>query len=181
LAGLGNLRRVFGQRTLRVTTRPGRQEAPCPTLFINEKQNLLTKLSVVSASTVGDRDRILAQLEECIDACEACIDACADCADQCLELRDGEQVTQSFLSALDCEDICTATVNTLLRYNGYNNSNTRATVEACRVISAATALELEQSGELGGVSERGAVACRRVEDACASLIRLLIGTRSAAR
>jgi hypothetical protein len=175
------LRSALGQRTLRVTTRPGRQEAPCPTLYINAKQIHLTKLSVVSASTLGDRDRVLAQLEECIDACEACVDACADCADQCLELRDGEQVTRSFLSALDCEDICSATVNTLLRYNGYNNSNTRAIVDACRSIGAATALELEQSGELGEVSERGAAACRRVEDACSSLIRLLIGTRSAAR
>lgn len=125
-------------------------------------------------STGPERSSVIAELDECIAACGDCIEACEDSATESLHIHTGELVSATFLADLDCVDVCTATMNSLLRYDGYDRHVTLAITETCRVVVRSTARQLEHSDVLNAAAIRASHACRQVEDACARLAFALV-------
>lgn len=111
-------------------------------------------------------------LVACIEACIECAQSCTACADACLSEEMVAELTKCIRTNLDCTDLCDATARVLSRHTGYDANLTRAALEACRIACASCADECEQH-TMHEHCTVCAAACRRCEDACATLLATL--------
>lgn len=111
-------------------------------------------------------------LVDCIEACIECAQSCTACADACLGEEMVKELTKCIRTNLDCADICDTTGRILSRRTGYDANLTRAVLEACRTACASCADECEKH-KMHEHCTVCAAACRRCEDACATLLAAL--------
>lgn len=109
-------------------------------------------------------------LARCIEACVECAQTCESCADACLSEDDVAELRKCIRLDLDCGDICDATGRVITRQTEYDASVSKAQLEACRNACATCAEECERHAEHHEHCRICAVACRRCEESCASLL-----------
>jgi len=112
-------------------------------------------------------------LASAIDALVDCAQTCTACADACLAENDPDGMAKCIRLDLDCADVCAATSRVLSRQTEYDADVSRALVEACRTVSAASADECESHAGHHDHCRVCAEACRRCERACAQLLEAM--------
>jgi len=107
-----------------------------------------------------------AEMERCIAECESCRNVCLAAVAHCLDQRARHAESSHIGSLLDCVDMCTTSVNFMLR----GSKEHRRVCELCAEICDACAESCERL-PTDEVMRDCAKACRRCAEACRLMAR----------
>ncbi|TFC52348.1 four-helix bundle copper-binding protein [Cryobacterium sp. TMT2-10] len=112
-------------------------------------------------------------INRCVEACVALVQVSEDCAAACLALEGNGEITHCFLADLDCIEVCSATSRLLSWHVHSDGATAIAMLETCRESCSASVEACERMAELYPSWLTCTMACRRVMDACGTLLAAL--------
>ena len=117
-----------------------------------------------------DNQRVI-EYSATVKALSTCAETCVACADACLgEFEGVEQLRRCITTNLDCADVCTTTMQVLMRQTESPNDLVHAQLHACILACHLCADECERHSEMHNHCRINAESCRYCQERCNFLL-----------